>query len=48
MDESKRKQIADAFAALPDGCKYAVATERQVNEFESSYAVPTCQDHELA
>jgi hypothetical protein len=24
MDELKRKQIADVFAALPDGCKYAV------------------------
>jgi hypothetical protein len=37
MDETKRKRIADAFAALPDGCKYAVATTSQLDEFESTF-----------
>jgi len=39
MDESKRKQIADAFSALPDGCKHAIATERQLEEFESAFGI---------
>ena len=37
MNKSKRKLIADAFAALPDGCKYAVATEAHLEEFESTF-----------
>jgi hypothetical protein len=37
MDESKRKQIIDAFAALPDGCKYAVANVSKLNTFESAF-----------
>lgn len=37
MDESKRKLVADAFSALPDGCKCAVATEGQLEEFESTF-----------
>jgi len=37
MDETKRRQIIDAFATLPEGCKYAVATERQLDEFESEF-----------
>lgn len=37
MDDSKRKQIADAFAALPDGCKYARATESELVAFESTF-----------
>lgn len=37
MNESKRKQLADAFAALPDGCKYAIATEPHLEEFESTF-----------
>jgi hypothetical protein len=37
MDESKRKQIVDAFAALPDGCKYGVATAGQLDAFESTF-----------
>jgi len=37
MDESKRRQIADAFAALPDGCKHAVATEAILAAFESVF-----------
>ncbi|MCA8988552.1 MAG: SMI1/KNR4 family protein [Planctomycetaceae bacterium] len=37
MDESKRKLIVNTFAALPDGCKYAVATEAQLKEFESTF-----------
>lgn len=38
MDESKRKQIADAFAALPDGCKCAVATASELIAFEEAFA----------
>lgn len=37
MDESKRKQFADAFSALPDGCKYAIATASELNTFESAF-----------
>jgi hypothetical protein len=37
MDDSKRIQISNAFAALPDGCKYAVATESQLDAFESTF-----------
>jgi hypothetical protein len=41
MNESKLKQLADAFAALPDGCKYAIATEDKLDEFESTFgAIP--------
>ena len=39
MNESKRKQLADAFAALPDGCKYAIATEPHLEEFESTFGL---------
>ncbi len=37
MNKSKRKLIADALTALPDGCKYAVATEAHLEEFESTF-----------
>ena len=37
MNESKRKQLAKAFAALPDECKYATATEGQLLDFESRF-----------
>ena len=41
MNESKRKLFATAFAALPDGCKNDVATEAQLEEFESTFgAIP--------
>jgi len=43
MDELKRKQIADAFAALPDGCKFAVATVTELVAFESAF-VPIPDD----
>lgn len=37
MDESKRRLLADAFAAQPDGCKYAIATDAQLAAFESTF-----------
>ncbi|WP_153557103.1 SMI1/KNR4 family protein [Roseimaritima sediminicola] len=37
MNDSKRDQLADAFAALPDGCKHASATEGQLKAFESTF-----------
>lgn len=37
MEESKRKLISDAFAALPVGCKYTAATEAQLDPFESVF-----------
>lgn len=41
MHESNRKQIADVFAALPEGCKYAVATASELKTFESEFgAIP--------
>ena len=41
MDESNCRQLADAFAALPEGCKYAVATASELKKFESEFgAIP--------
>lgn len=37
MDESKRKLIADAFAELPNGCKYAAAIASDLTSFESLF-----------
>jgi hypothetical protein len=37
MDETKRTQIANAFASLPDVCKCRVATASELNTFESKF-----------
>jgi hypothetical protein len=37
MDERLRESIRQAFAALPDGCRYAPATEAQLRAFEETF-----------
>lgn len=37
MDASLKSKIADAFHALPDGCRYPAATEAELAAFESDF-----------
>jgi hypothetical protein len=37
MDERLRESIRQAFAALPEGCRYARATETQLRTFEHEF-----------
>jgi hypothetical protein len=37
MDEAKREKLAEAFDALPSGCRYAPATLEQLAAFEKEF-----------
>ena len=38
MDATLKQQIADAFNALPDGCRYPAASEDELAAFEADFA----------